>query len=464
MASSSSTFNMLDEHCFRTMFNQNLYEELVSKKKITPEVTFDLEDDEYPSIKEQITLRGWRRLASPRTKVSKWMIQEFYANAVQSEEEMEQADQHPYKSYVRGVEVDFSPENIRRVLRFKKQTPGVETDYSTRLNSDQRLDEVLQDLCIPGATWKLSSGQPAQPIQLRRAELTPVARGWHEFIIHSIIPTGNKSKITIARDILIHAIIKGEDVRVEELIADNIVVIAQGMQGKGKLTFPSTIFKLCKDTEVPMREFKRSELIPQDKLITTRLMETTRVGRNVQMQQHNEEEEDKPMPQFEGGNEEDHNQGQHQHFQPQYQQPKAGFQQVIGSNNSKYLEELNAVKTREYELWNNTNKFHHQIRKEQDMLAREIQEVKKFQVNQTLMGNRKEPMENLEQTMQANPNLIEIPIHQIPDLMHLNAKKGRHLFYGGLKSHLVVGSSSQAAPSQAPPPQPADEPMADPKN
>ncbi|MED6189704.1 hypothetical protein PIB30_098630, partial [Stylosanthes scabra] len=52
MASSSSTFNMLDEHCYGTMFNQKLFEELVSKKKITPEVTFDLEDDEYPSIKE----------------------------------------------------------------------------------------------------------------------------------------------------------------------------------------------------------------------------------------------------------------------------------------------------------------------------------------------------------------------------------------------------------------------------
>ncbi|MED6177653.1 hypothetical protein PIB30_100177, partial [Stylosanthes scabra] len=72
-------------------------------------------------------------------------------------------------SYVRGVEVDFSPENIRRVLRLKEHTPRAEIDYATRLNTDQRLDEVLQDLCIPGATWKLSSGQPAQPIQLRRA-------------------------------------------------------------------------------------------------------------------------------------------------------------------------------------------------------------------------------------------------------------------------------------------------------
>ncbi|MED6189702.1 hypothetical protein PIB30_098605, partial [Stylosanthes scabra] len=81
----------------------------------------------------------------------------------------------------------------QRVLRFKEQTPEAEMDYATCQRTDQRLDEVLPDLCILGATWKLGSGQPAQPIQLRRAELTPVARGWHEFIIHSIIPTDNFS-------------------------------------------------------------------------------------------------------------------------------------------------------------------------------------------------------------------------------------------------------------------------------
>ncbi|MED6201430.1 hypothetical protein PIB30_094932, partial [Stylosanthes scabra] len=135
------------------------------------------------------------------------------------------------------------------------------------------------------------------------------------------------------------------------------------------------------------------------------------------------------------------------------------FFEYMQSTQAQCLEEFKAVKTRQDELWNNTNKFHHQIRKEQDMLAREIQEVKKFQVNQTLMGNQKGSMETLEQTMvlqqkemtemkrqlkdwtgnassrdaycclahqQANPNLTKILIHQIPDLMHLNAEKGRH--------------------------------------
>ncbi|MED6152706.1 hypothetical protein PIB30_094624, partial [Stylosanthes scabra] len=47
----------------------------------------------------------------------------------------------------------------------------------------------------------------------------------------------NKSKITVARAVLIHSIIKGHDVRVEELIADNFAVLAEGVQGRSKLCF-----------------------------------------------------------------------------------------------------------------------------------------------------------------------------------------------------------------------------------
>ncbi|MED6152476.1 hypothetical protein PIB30_092500, partial [Stylosanthes scabra] len=110
-------------------------------------------------------------------------------------------------------------------------TLGVETDFKTRQYEDQRLDEVIRDICMPGAQWKMSSSHPPHPIQLRRQDLTPVARGWAEFIIHSMIPTWNKSEITVARAVLIHSIIKGHDVRVEELIADNIAVLAEGVQG-----------------------------------------------------------------------------------------------------------------------------------------------------------------------------------------------------------------------------------------
>ncbi|MED6163449.1 hypothetical protein PIB30_080016 [Stylosanthes scabra] len=116
-------------------------------------------------------------------------------------------------------------------------------------------------------------------------------------------------------------------------------------------------------------------------------------------------------------------------------------------------------------------------RKEQEMLAREIQEVQKSQINQTLVNNKRaETEKNLQQVVerqgrdiaemrkqltlwtrntstreahtcwahqQANLNLSEIPITQIPDLMQTNAEKGRPVFFGCLKLDYGAGSSSQ---------------------
>ncbi|MED6152579.1 hypothetical protein PIB30_093358 [Stylosanthes scabra] len=208
MASSSSTVSVFDAHRFRTAHNEQLFESYARRRKVIPEVGFNLENDEYPEVMEQIALR-----------------------------EAAAQEEQPYKSFVRGKEIDFSPNNIR-------------------------LDEVLADLCIAGASWKLSSSQPPVPIQLRRTELQPLARGWQEFIIHSLVPTGNKSEITTSRAILIHTIMQGEDVRAEKIIAENMMTIAQGLGNKGNLAHPSTIYKLCKDAGVPLREFARTPRIP----------------------------------------------------------------------------------------------------------------------------------------------------------------------------------------------------------
>ncbi|MED6128849.1 hypothetical protein PIB30_102046, partial [Stylosanthes scabra] len=205
-----------DDHLFFSLFNKNMFEEFARNKDIISEKGFELGEEEYPEIQHQINLRGWKRLTSPRTKVKVLMIKEFFANAARTQEELDEEEQHPLTSFVRGVEVDFSPANIKRVMKFKDNTPGAEIDYNTRLYANQMLEEVLRDLCIPGATWKLGKGQPPQPIQVRRKELQPLARGWLELIIHNI-----------------HPILKGEDVRVEELISARIANIAQNLNLKG---------------------------------------------------------------------------------------------------------------------------------------------------------------------------------------------------------------------------------------
>ncbi|MED6225627.1 hypothetical protein PIB30_095448 [Stylosanthes scabra] len=119
---------------------------------------------------------------------------------------------------------------------------------------------------------------------------------------------GNKLEVTIARAILIHCIMRGEEVRAEDIIADNMAVIAQGLPNKGNLAFPSTIYKLCKDAGVPLREFRRTPRIPELSYITARRMEAIRFPRNLPQPQQDDDDEDEPMPQADGGNEEEEEQ------------------------------------------------------------------------------------------------------------------------------------------------------------
>ncbi|MED6165790.1 hypothetical protein PIB30_102989, partial [Stylosanthes scabra] len=129
---SSSSVTVFDNYRFQSAFNEELYNTIVKNKKVIAEVCFDLMDDEYLEIREQIALRGWRRLAAPKPEISETLMHEFYANAIITEEEMEEHRGHSYKSFVRDVPVNFSPENIRRVMRFKAQVEGARTDFETR--------------------------------------------------------------------------------------------------------------------------------------------------------------------------------------------------------------------------------------------------------------------------------------------------------------------------------------------
>ncbi|MED6200196.1 hypothetical protein PIB30_082764 [Stylosanthes scabra] len=147
----SSSSDIHDAHCFRSQFHQDLFEEHVASKFVTPEKSFDLQEDKYLEIQEHIANRGWRRLSKPRTKISKVLIQEFYANAVRTKEKIARKEVYPYQSYMRGVIVDFSTEKIKQVLRIRDNTPGAQTTFDTRQKDYQRLDEVIREICVPEA-------------------------------------------------------------------------------------------------------------------------------------------------------------------------------------------------------------------------------------------------------------------------------------------------------------------------
>ncbi|MED6225267.1 hypothetical protein PIB30_092087 [Stylosanthes scabra] len=76
MSSSLSYYH--NEHCFRAPHHQEIYQKYIHKKGVTPEKQFDLQEGQYAEIADQISLRGWRRLSKPRTKIRKYLVHEFY--------------------------------------------------------------------------------------------------------------------------------------------------------------------------------------------------------------------------------------------------------------------------------------------------------------------------------------------------------------------------------------------------
>ncbi|MED6201604.1 hypothetical protein PIB30_096683, partial [Stylosanthes scabra] len=224
---------------------------------------------------------------------------------------------------------------------------------------------------------------------------------------------------------------RGEDVRAEDIIADKIVRMAQGIKEKGKLGFPSTIFKLCKEAGVPIREFRRTRKIQADKLITAKRMESTRLPRPVQRRQQENEDEDEPMPQAEEGNEgqahdyDYHHQTEYEHHQPDYEQPQPEFEhhqefneppvqpppyhvpnytdqhqkdldsietqlqnmmwyqqhalENMSKNQAEYMAELRDIKGKQQELYENNDRFYNQVRQEQKEMVQEIQQIKNYQ-------------------------------------------------------------------------------------
>ncbi|MED6152354.1 hypothetical protein PIB30_091190 [Stylosanthes scabra] len=95
------------------------------------------------------------------------------------------------------------------------------------------------------------------------------------------------------------------------------------------------------------------------------------------------------------------------------------FYENIEKSQADYMEEVKQIKAKQEEIWTNNQR---------NTSAREAYTCWAHQ--------------------QANSNLSEIPITQIPDIMQTNAEKGRTMFYGCLKSDYGATSSSQVDPQK----------------
>ncbi|MED6154331.1 hypothetical protein PIB30_111356, partial [Stylosanthes scabra] len=103
-----------------------------------------------------------------------------------------------------------------------------------------------------------------------------MAKGWYDFVCRSILPTTNHSELTVERAVLIHSIIIGENINVEEIITDQFYKFVYMTDLSSSLPFPSIIAALCLEAKAFIKD---DTLIPQETSIIGEAMVRTRETR-----------------------------------------------------------------------------------------------------------------------------------------------------------------------------------------
>ncbi|MED6174778.1 hypothetical protein PIB30_072240 [Stylosanthes scabra] len=280
---------------FKTMYHETHFNSNISARRVLPELIIQVDQSILDPCGFQIQQRKWEKFTKPIQAVGHLMVKEFYANAW--EPDKEKRKQYTYTSMVRGKDISFAPSNIKRVLKLRKDPiPNAPSYHEKKANKDYRLDHVLEDLCVIGADWVRH--KDGRPHYLRRADLEPMTKGWYEFICRSILPTTNRSELTVERAVLIHSIIIGENINVEEIIVEQIYKFVYKTDVSSSLPFPSIIAALCADAKIPA--ILDDTLIPQEPpIIGVAMTRTTnlRPARQATPPQQ-EPPQEQPQPQF----------------------------------------------------------------------------------------------------------------------------------------------------------------------
>ncbi|MED6139997.1 hypothetical protein PIB30_088980 [Stylosanthes scabra] len=209
---------------FKTLYHEAHFKSKLSARKVLPELAIDYNDGILSPCAMQIKMRKWENLTAPLPAVGYNLVKEFYANAW----EPDKAKRKPY--------------TYTTMLLMKRERP-------TKIIGLKR--------CWNASASKEESG--------------------------SIMPTTNCSELTVERVVLIHSIIIGENINVEEIIANQIYKFVYKTDTSSSLLFPSIIAAFCLDAKVVPH--KDDTMIPQETPIAGEAMVRTRETRPRQPRQ-----------------------------------------------------------------------------------------------------------------------------------------------------------------------------------
>ncbi|MED6187271.1 hypothetical protein PIB30_074856 [Stylosanthes scabra] len=82
----------------------------------------------------------------------------------------------------------------------------------------------------------------------------------------------------------------------------------------------------------------------------------------------------------------------------------ANMQIGIQNAQGKYIEEVQGLKEKQQELYNHYNNLYNYMKEKKKFLAKELDEIKRFQVGQTMMASRTDAIDKLNLTMEELRN------------------------------------------------------------
>ncbi|KOM28346.1 hypothetical protein LR48_Vigan529s000100 [Vigna angularis] len=154
-----------------------------------------------------------------------------------------------------------APANIVVVKEFYTNAKKI-GDYPTENYLGYVRGHAIRVLCIPGGHFQRN--RSGSVVNIRRVDLTPLAKYLMAFSHANIQPCSHVSDITLSRALFIYCAIRNLNVNIGQVIADEISVCANTSNNKAPLGHPSLITHLCKiagvDTSAPPFERPRKAI------------------------------------------------------------------------------------------------------------------------------------------------------------------------------------------------------------
>ncbi|KAL4278927.1 hypothetical protein GQ457_03G015210 [Hibiscus cannabinus] len=187
-----------------------------------------------PNVMATIAMHKWEKFVAhpgavePNQKaINVNLVQEFYAHLTS-----------PTQSsvYVRGEHIQFTAAKINKFYGLQNTVEN-HSKFVSGLKGKSN-DFLLEDLCIPGATWDSAN------TSVDRDRLKPEGKLWMHFIKPSLMPTNHTATASLSRLQLLHSILNERSIDVGKIIVDEAYACLT--RKSSPLLFPHLITALCR--------------------------------------------------------------------------------------------------------------------------------------------------------------------------------------------------------------------------